>query len=70
MVTPQDIKEALQALVVGSGGGRGGKGANRKKKQKLNAADSSAFVDPDETPESAEIRRLLEKLNNIQMPKE
>jgi len=60
MVTPQDIKEALQALVS----------PNRKKKQKLNAADSSAFVDPDETPESAEIRRLLEKLNNIQMPKE
>jgi hypothetical protein len=28
------------------------------------------FVDADETPESAEIRRLLEKLNNIQMPKE
>jgi hypothetical protein len=37
----------------------------RTKKQK-----PSTFVDPDETPESAEIRRLLEKLNNIQMPKE
>ena len=60
MVTPQDIKTALEALVS----------PKRKKKQKLNAADSSAFVDPDETPESAEIRRLLEKLNNIQMPKE
>jgi hypothetical protein len=36
----------------------------RKKQQK------PTFVDPDETPESAEIRRLLEKLNNIQMPKE
>jgi hypothetical protein len=54
MVTPQDIKEALQALVS----------PNRKKNQK------PLFVDPDETPESAEIRRLLEKLNNIQMPKE
>jgi hypothetical protein len=62
LVTPQDIKAALQALVVGSCGGRGGKGAKRKQKP--------TFVDPDETPESAEIRRLLEKLNNIQMPKE
>ena len=54
MVTPQDIKAALEALVS----------PKRKKKQK------PTFVDPDETPESAEIRRLLEKLNNIQMPKE
>ena len=55
IVTPQDIKEALEALVS----------PKRTKKPKR-----STFADPDETPESAEIRRLLEKLNNIQMPKE